>query len=61
MVFDEEINEIKEEINIDKIETNLVNNVIPKAEEFGESNVGTFQQDVQPIFFWAHPKENQIL
>jgi len=36
MVFDDEINEIGEELNIDKIEINLVNNVVPKPEEFGE-------------------------
>ena len=36
MVFDVEINEIGEEFNINEIESNLVNKVIPKLEEFGE-------------------------
>ena len=38
MVFDEEINEIGEELHIDEIETNLVSNIIPKPEEFDESS-----------------------
>ena len=38
MVVGEENNEIEEELNIDKIESNLVNNVIVKYEEFGESS-----------------------
>ena len=37
MVSDGEINEIGEELNIDEIETNLLNDVIPKPEEFGKS------------------------
>ena len=36
MVFNNEINEIGKELNIDKIESNLVNNVVPKHEEFGK-------------------------
>ena len=36
MVLDDEINEIGEELNMDEIESNLVDNVIPKPEEFGE-------------------------
>jgi len=36
MVADNKNNEIGEELNIDEIEFNLVNNVIPKPEEFGE-------------------------
>jgi len=36
MVFDDEINEIEEELNIDENEMNLVNNVVLKAKEFGE-------------------------
>ena len=34
MINENEINEIGEEI--DETETNLVNNVVPKPEEFGE-------------------------
>ena len=33
-----EINEIGEEIDLYETETNLVNNVVPKPEEFGESS-----------------------
>ena len=36
MVVENEINEIGEEIDLHKIETNLVNNIVPKSEEFGE-------------------------
>ena len=36
MAFDDDINEIGEELNIDKMESNLVNNFVPKLEEFGE-------------------------
>ena len=36
MVFDDETNEIGEELNVDQIESNLVNNVVLKPEEFGE-------------------------
>lgn len=36
MVFDDEINEIGEELHIGEIDTNLVSNVIPKPEEFSE-------------------------
>ena len=36
MAFDDDINEIGEELNVDKIQSNLVNNVVPKPEEFGE-------------------------
>ena len=32
MVLDDEINEIGEELNIDEVESNQVNNVIPKPE-----------------------------
>ena len=35
MVFDDEINEIGEKLNIDKIKTNLVNNIIHKPEQNG--------------------------
>ena len=38
MVVDGEINKIGEEINIDEIECILVNNVILKHDEFGESS-----------------------
>ena len=38
MVFENEINEIGEEHNIDEIESNLVNNVISKLKEFGKSS-----------------------
>ena len=36
MVFDDKINEIGEELNIDEIQSNLVKNVVPKPKEFGE-------------------------
>ena len=36
MTIKSEINEIGEEIDLYETETNLVNNVIPKPEEFGE-------------------------
>jgi len=36
MVFGHEINEIGEELNISETETNLVNNIVPKLEEFDE-------------------------
>jgi len=36
MTNENEINEIGEEIDLYKIETNLVKNVVPKPEEFGE-------------------------
>jgi len=36
MVAENEINEIGEEIDLHKTETNLVNNVVPKPEEYGE-------------------------
>ena len=36
MVAENAINEIGEEIDLHETETNLVNNVIPKPEEFGE-------------------------
>ena len=38
MAFEDEINEIREELNLGEIETNLVNNVVPKPEEFGKSS-----------------------
>jgi len=37
MAAEEGNNEIGEEINIDKIESNLINNVISKPKEFRES------------------------
>ena len=36
IAVEDEINETGEELNLSKIETNMVNNVIPKPEEFGE-------------------------
>ena len=36
MIVEDEINEIGEEIDLYEIETNLVNNVVHKPEEFGE-------------------------
>ena len=36
MAIEDEINEIGEELDLGKIGTDLVNNVIPKFEEFGE-------------------------
>ena len=38
MVFDDEINEIREELNTNEIESSLVNNIVPKLEEFGEAS-----------------------
>ena len=38
MTVEDEINEIGGEIELYKIETNLVKNVVPKPEEFGESS-----------------------
>ena len=38
MVSDSEIHEIGKELNIDKIEYNTINNVIPKLGEFGKSS-----------------------
>ena len=38
MVVENEINEIREELDLSEIEINLVNNVVPKAEEFGKSS-----------------------
>ena len=40
MVAKNEINEIGEEIDLHETETNLVNNVVPKPEEFGEPSRG---------------------
>jgi len=39
MIIEDEINEIDEEIDLYEIETNLVKNVIPKPEEFGEPSI----------------------
>ena len=36
MIFDDQINEIGEELNINKIESSLIDNVVPKGEEFGK-------------------------
>ena len=36
MVFDFKINEIGEELNVEEIETNIINNVVLKLEAFGE-------------------------
>jgi len=36
MAAEDEINEIGEEIDLYETETNLVNNVVPRPEEFGE-------------------------
>ena len=36
MVVENEISEIDEELNIDKFESNLVNNMVPKHEEFSK-------------------------
>ena len=51
MTIEDEISEIGDELDLSKIETNLVNNVIPKPEQFDEPskrnthfiNLGTFQ------------------
>ena len=36
MVIENEINEIGEELDLGKVDTNLVNNVVSKPKEFGE-------------------------
>ena len=36
LIVEDEINEIGEKLDLSEIETNLVNNVVPKPEEFGE-------------------------
>ena len=36
MIFDDEINDIREKLNIDEIESNLVNNFVHKSKEFGK-------------------------
>ena len=36
MVVEGEINETREELDLGEIETNLVNNIVPKPEEFDE-------------------------
>ena len=36
MTIDDETNEIGEELDLVEMETDLVNNVVPKPEEFGE-------------------------
>ena len=36
MTSEDEINEIKEELDLGEVKTNIVNNVIPKPEESGE-------------------------
>ena len=38
MTVEDEINEIGEELDLGEIETNLVNNVVHKPEEFDESS-----------------------
>jgi len=40
MVVEDKINEIEEELDLGDIETNLVNNIIPKPEEFDEPSRG---------------------
>jgi len=70
MIFDDEINEIGEEFNIDVIELNLVNNVAPKFKEFGEpsrKNIHYERPRYVPIghttnfSFWVYPKENHVI
>ena len=36
MTIQDEFNEIREELDLDEIETNFVNNVVPKPEEFSK-------------------------
>ena len=36
MTIEDEINEIGKELNLGEIETNMVNNVVPKLDEFGD-------------------------
>ena len=38
MLTDEENNEMGEELNVDGIKSNLINNFVPKPEEFDESS-----------------------
>jgi len=42
MAAENEINEIGEEIDLHETETNLVNNVVLKPEEFGEPSRSSF-------------------
>jgi len=69
-LLEEENNEVGEELNIDEIEFNLVSNVVPKLEEWGESsrrntkflrprNVSTGR--TTNFFLWIYSKENYIL
>ena len=50
MVVENKINEIGEELNLDEIETNLVNNIVPKPEEFGEPS-GRNTHFIRPRYF----------
>ena len=36
MTTEDDINEVGEELDLGEMETNLVNNVVPNPEEFGE-------------------------
>ena len=46
--MEEENNEIGEEFNIDEIESNLVNNVVPEPEEWGELEIPIFKTEIYP-------------
>ena len=58
MAVEDKINEIGEELDLGEIEKNMVNNVVPKPQEFSEPfgrnnyfiRPSTSQQDIQPIF-----------
>ena len=68
MVAEDEINELGEKIGLYEIETNLVKNVVPKHEEFGEP-FRRYTHFLRPryapaykqFFLWVYPKENHNL
>jgi len=66
MTVEDEINEIGKKLDLEEIETNLVNNVIPKREEFGEPfrrNTHFIRTRYVPVgcttnfFFWFIPRK----
>ena len=70
MTVENEISEIGEELDLGETETNLVNNVVPKLEEFGKPirrNTHFIRSRYVPVgyttnfFFWVHPKKSHDL
>ena len=67
MDVEDEINEIGDELNVDEIETNLVNNIVPKPEEFSKHsrrNTHFIRPRYVPVghtFLWVHPTKNYNL